>query len=123
MTRMRTTAAALMLAATGLMISGCAGVDTTSQPAPAASTENAPAPATSTEAVPAGWITGTITLGGEGPCYGLKADDGTAYAMHSDNPRPLKTGDKVKVQVTASLLRMSCGDGTQVQIKALEPVK
>jgi hypothetical protein len=125
MIRMRTTAAALAFAVTGLVIGGCAGAETTSppaSPAPIASTENAPAPATSTDAVPAGWITGTITRDGEGPCYGLKADDGTAYAMHSDNPQKVRTGDKVKVQVTPSLLRMSCGDGTQVQIKALEPV-
>jgi hypothetical protein len=129
MTRTRTTTAALMLAAAGLTIGGCAGVETTAPPPPvaAATTENAPAPepapTTSTAAVPAGWITGRITKSGEGPCYGLKADDGTAYAMHSDDPQKVKTGDKVRVQVTASLLRMSCGDGTQVKIKTLEPVK
>jgi hypothetical protein len=119
---MRTTAAALVLAATGFVLGGCAGAETAAPPAPVASTENAPAPATSTAAVPTGWITGQITRDGEGPCYGFTADDGTAYAVHSDDARPLKTGDKVKVQVTPSLLRMSCGDGIQVRLEALEPV-
>ena len=124
MTRMRTTAVVLVLAVIGAALSGCGAAD---EPAavplpgsPPAATPQATSESGSAAPVPAGWITGSVTKGGGGPCFGLKSDDGVQYAMHSTEARTLKPGDRVRVQVTPSRLRISCGDGTQVQLQALE---
>ncbi len=125
MTRMRTTAVVLVLAVIGAALSGCGVAD---EPAavplpgsPPVATPRTSAPESAgASAVPAGWISGRVTKGGAGPCFGFKADDGVQYAMHSIQARTLKAGDRVKVQVTPSRLRISCGDGVQVQLQALE---
>lgn len=125
MSRMRTTAVVLVLAAIGTALSGCGAADEPAAvPLPGsapAATPQAGAPESGSSApVPAGWIAGSVTKGGAGPCFGLKSDDGVQYAMHSTEARTLKPGDRVRVQVTPSRLRISCGDGTQVQLQALE---
>ncbi len=125
MTRMRRPAVVLVLAVIGAALSGCAAAE---EPAAVPLPGSAPATTPQTSApdpgsaapVPAGWIAGSVTKGGAGPCFGLKSDDGPLYAVHSTETRPLKRGDRVQVQVTPSRLRMSCGDGTQVQLRAIE---
>ncbi len=125
MTRMRTTTVVVGLAVIGAALSGCGAVD---EPAavplpgspPAATPQTGASESGSAAPVPAGWIAGTVTKGGAGPCFGLKSDDGVQYAMHSTEARTLKPGDRVKVQVTPSRLRISCGDGTQVQLQTIQ---
>ncbi len=120
----RTGTAAVVLAVLGAALSGCGPVD---EPAavplpgspPAATPQTSAAEPGSAAPVPTGWIAGSVTKGGAGPCYGLKTDDGVQYAMHSTKARTLKAGDRVKVRVTPSRLRISCGDGIQVQLQAL----
>ena len=129
MTRMRTTAVVLVLAVIGAASSGCGAADEpVAVPLPGSppavtppATPQADAPQSGDAApVPAGWIEGSVTKGGAGPCFGLKSDDGVQYAMHSTEARTLKLGDRVRVQVTPSRLRISCGDGTQVQLQDIE---
>jgi hypothetical protein len=116
-TRMRTTAVWAVLATAAVVVAGCGDTETAGAPV---AVPFPTATASPPQSSGAGWITGSITRGGSGPCFGLKADDGTAYAMHSLDARTLEPGDRVKVQVVPSRLRISCGDGTQVQLQDLE---
>jgi hypothetical protein len=67
-----------------------------------------------------GWIEGTITRGGSGPCYGLVTFDGVAYAMHSDKGVKLAKGDHIKAALTPAKLRIDCGEGIPVSMGALQ---
>ncbi|MEV6305123.1 hypothetical protein AB0M02_37320 [Actinoplanes sp. NPDC051861] len=58
-----------------------------------------------------GWVAGMVTRGGKGPCYGLVADDGTQYALYSTAGTELTKGDRVKVNLETTLLRIYCGPG------------
>jgi hypothetical protein len=69
-----------------------------------------------------GWVVGVITRGGTGPCYGLAAEDGKTYALHSTEGITLTKNAHVRVKVIASRLRISCGEGQQVLLQAVEPI-
>ena len=68
----------------------------------------------------AGWVEGTITRGGSGPCYGLVTFDGVAYAMHSTAGPKLAKGDHIRARLTPAKLRISCGDGIPVSMGAIQ---
>jgi hypothetical protein len=67
-----------------------------------------------------GWIEGTITRGGSGPCYGLVTFDGVAYAMYSDKGTKLAKGDHIKAELTPAKLRIDCGAGIPVSMGAIQ---
>ena len=67
-----------------------------------------------------GWIEGTITRGGTGPCYGLVTFDGVAYAMYSDAGTSLVKGDHIRAELTPAKLRIDCGRGIPVALGALQ---
>jgi hypothetical protein len=70
-----------------------------------------------------GWVAGMVTRGGTGPCYGLIADDGNRYALYSTAGIDLKQGDRVKVQLEASPLRIYCGPGDLMAMTDAETIK
>ncbi|MEU4622449.1 hypothetical protein AB0G04_21085 [Actinoplanes sp. NPDC023801] len=77
-----------------------------------------------TDKLPAtGWVAGMVTRGGTGPCYGLIADDGNRYALYSTAGIDLKEGDRVKVQLEASPLRIYCGPGDLMSMTDAETIK
>jgi hypothetical protein len=130
----RTAAATvLILASLSACTSGPAAAPGTSVPVTpsAAASTVAPPPSAPPTAVPpskpagipktptdivrtAGWVEGTVTRGGGGPCYGLVTFDGVAYAMYSDAGVELAKGDHIRARLTPAKLRISCGDGTPV---------
>ena len=67
-----------------------------------------------------GWIEGTVTRGGSGPCYGLVTFDGVAYAMYSDKGTQLAVGDHIKAALTPAKLRIDCGAGIPVSMGAIQ---
>ena len=67
-----------------------------------------------------GWIEGTITRGGSGPCYGLVTFDGVAYAVYSDQGVELTRGDHIKAELTPAKLRINCGAGIPVSMGGLQ---
>ena len=131
MTTKQTIGVAALLA---LLLSGCA------QTAPQAA-----APATAPVSLPAsvpssgpvsgppkeptdlikktGWVVGTVTTGGSGPCYGLVTDDGTEYALHNADGTQLERGTRVRVRTRTATVRIHCGAGKLVEMTAVEPVR
>ncbi|MFI5494329.1 hypothetical protein [Actinoplanes sp. NPDC051859] len=78
-------------------------------------------PKTPTDTNPyAGWTEGYITRGGTGPCYGLADLDGKPYAIYSDAGTPLMKGAHIRAKLVPATLRINCGEGTQVQMEAVE---
>jgi hypothetical protein len=69
-----------------------------------------------------GWVAGMVTRGGSGPCYGLTADDGTEYALYSGDGIKLVTGDRAKVKLEPTLLKIYCGPGKLMAMTAAEPI-
>jgi hypothetical protein len=136
------TATATLLVLVGL--SGCAGADVTtgnsvprpSTGAPSAVTPSGPynsvptgpapskpagIPKTPTDLLPSpGWIEGTVTRGGSGPCYGLMTFDGVAYAMHSTEGIQLTKGEHIRAELIPAKLRISCGEGITVTLGELQ---
>ena len=66
-----------------------------------------------------GWITGKVTRGGSGPCYGITADNGQAYAVYSAKPAPLEQGARVKARLTPGRTPKNCGSGTPATLVRL----
>ncbi|MFI7539678.1 hypothetical protein [Actinoplanes sp. NPDC049599] len=78
-------------------------------------------PKTPTDNIPSpGWIEGTITRGGGGPCYGLVTFDGVAYAMYSVEGIKLAKGDHIRAELTPAKLRIDCGEGIPVAMGAIQ---
>ncbi|MCU7724140.1 hypothetical protein ODJ79_10475 [Actinoplanes sp. KI2] len=71
----------------------------------------------------AGWIVGTITAGGTGPCYGLVTDEGVAYALHSTAGIRLDKGTRVRIKGTPAKIRINCGPGRLLEVTAAEPLR
>ncbi|MEV6348002.1 hypothetical protein [Actinoplanes sp. NPDC051851] len=69
-----------------------------------------------------GWVAGMVTRGGSGPCYGLTADDGTRYALYSATGTELAKGDRVKVKLETTRLKIYCGPGSLMAMTASEPI-
>ncbi|MGK5737348.1 hypothetical protein [Micromonospora sp. URMC 103] len=61
-------------------------------------------------------VSGFVTRGGSGPCYGLVAEDGTEYALHGPDVGELRTGAFVTLRVTTLQARIDCGSGTPMSI-------
>ena len=68
-------------------------------------------------------IVGTVNRGGAGPCYGLVTDDGVQYALYEAKGRALRAGVRITVDATPSRLRIDCGAGIPVEVKALTPLR
>lgn len=125
--------------AAGAVLAGCANAgpsaSSASSPSPVVSdspsssplptiTKTVKPPREPTDNLPStGWVTGMVTRGGTGPCYGLIADDGTRYALYSTDGVELTKGDRVKVKLEPSLLRIYCGPGALMTMLEAEPVK
>jgi hypothetical protein len=78
-------------------------------------------PKTPTDLLPSpGWIEGTVTRGGTGPCYGLMTFDGVAYAMHSTEGIQLTKGEHIRAELIPAKLRISCGEGITVTLGELQ---
>jgi hypothetical protein len=78
-------------------------------------------PKTPTDLLPSpGWIEGTVTRGGTGPCYGLVTFDGVAYAMHSIKGIKLVKGEHIRAELTPAKLRIDCGEGITVSLGDLQ---
>ncbi|WP_328422675.1 hypothetical protein OG470_09165 [Micromonospora sp. NBC_00389] len=107
-------------------------LDPSSPPAPAATASRARPPLSATEpptmrppvAKPSppsdlrqnDLVSGTVTRGGTGPCYGLVAEDGTEYALHGPDAGELRTGSFVTLRIAAARARISCGPGLPMSI-------
>ena len=97
------------------------GTPASSVPTGPAPSKPAGIPKTPTDIVRSpGWIEGTITRGGTGPCYGLVTFDGVTYAMHSDKGTELAEGDHIRAALTPAKLRISCGPGIPVSMGAIQ---
>ena len=68
-------------------------------------------------------IVGTVNRGGAGPCYGLITDDSVQYALYEAKGRALRTGVRIAVDAVPSRLRIDCGAGILVEVKALTPLR
>jgi len=128
----RTTVAGLALA--GAVLSGCAqgaappsGPPTT--PPPTAAPVVSGPPGTNPDGPPTGftdlnkregWIVGVVTRGGTGPCYGFQAEDGETLALHSTEGIELEQGATVWIKAVPAQHRISCGEGRQMSLRAVE---
>ncbi|GAA4596223.1 hypothetical protein BJY16_001939 [Actinoplanes octamycinicus] len=70
-----------------------------------------------------GWVTGMVTKGGTGPCYGLTTDEGTVYALYNTDGVKLQDGARVSVKLEPSLLKIYCGPGQLMTMLEAKPVK
>ena len=128
---MRYARPAALVAMLAVLMAGCGGPrPTSSAPAASPTLESVPTsrpsgpPREPTDNdKPAGWIVGTVTAGGTGPCYGLVTDDGIKYALHSTAGTRLDKGARVRVQGTPAKIRIDCGPGQLLEMTAAEPVR
>ncbi|MGX6605391.1 hypothetical protein ACWKSP_25140 [Micromonosporaceae bacterium Da 78-11] len=105
---------------------------TPSSPAPTASGTAAALPTLTRPAAPpknpsdqvntGGWLDGTVTAGGTGPCYGMITDDGKQYALHAADGTELTKGKRIRIKTRPALIRIYCGPGELVEMTAMEPV-
>ncbi|MFC0507586.1 hypothetical protein [Micromonospora costi] len=61
-------------------------------------------------------VSGFVTRGGDGPCYGMVAEDGTEYALHGPDVGELRTGSFVTLRLTTLQARIDCGPGVPMSI-------
>jgi hypothetical protein len=64
--------------------------------------------------VPSDVVTGYVTRGGTGPCYGLVDDDGVEYALHSTAGLQLDEGTYIRARIARHAPETSCGPGRNV---------
>lgn len=64
-------------------------------------------------------LVGTVVRGGDGPCYGVRTDDGTEYALHSAEGFALPYGKRVKLRTEFMRTRIDCGPGSPLGITAV----
>jgi hypothetical protein len=69
-----------------------------------------------TDLIPADTISGRVTKGGSGPCYGLVTDDDVAYALHSTAGITLEEGTYVRAKIAPLGLKISCGQGRHMAL-------
>lgn len=122
-----------LIAATLTALTGCAGGGdpvaapprgeeaVSALPTPARPTAPPSDPTDDTKATTS--IVGTVNRGGTGPCYGLVTDDGVQYALYEAKGRALRTGVRITVDAAPSRLRIDCGTGILVEVKALTPLR
>ena len=127
--RTKQSVGALSLLVTAL--AGCAGPPaypaagsaSPTQPIPTLSRPTGPPENPTDQLKPIGWVVGTVTRGGSGPCYGLTTDEGTRYALHSAQGVSLVKGVRMRVRIKPALVRIDCGPGRLVEMTAAEPVR
>ncbi|MEV7329590.1 hypothetical protein [Micromonospora sp. NPDC093244] len=61
-------------------------------------------------------VSGHITRGGSGPCYGLVSEDGIEYAVHGTGFGKLTEGSFVTLRVISRSSEVDCGPGVRVSI-------
>jgi len=111
-------------------LAGCAGApaspatdsSTTTRPVPTVSRSTGTPDNPTDQLKPIGWVVGTVTSGGSGPCYGLTTDDGTQYALYSTAGTALVKGARVRVRIKPALVRIYCGPGKLVEMTATQPL-
>ncbi|MGQ5264112.1 hypothetical protein ACTWLT_25545 [Micromonospora sp. ZYX-F-536] len=64
-------------------------------------------------------VSGTVTRGGTGPCYGMVAEDGTEYALHGPDAGELRAGSFVTLRLAPLQARIACGPGKPMSIVPL----
>ncbi|MEU4559226.1 hypothetical protein AB0F72_12635 [Actinoplanes sp. NPDC023936] len=120
----------------GAFVAGCASgpaapSPNTPSPAAASPAASSPVPSADLSEIPrepsdkppaTGWVSGIITRGGTGPCYGFTADDGTRYALYSTAGLALNQSERVKVQLETTMVRIYCGPGNLMAMTAAEPI-
>lgn len=120
-----------MLLLTGLALAGCAGVgsgvnssDPTDPPLssttpPTILPPTAP-PKDPTDVQGASRRTGTVTVGGNGPCYGFVTDDGAELALYSEAGVTLTEGQTLTVQVSPAAFTADCGPGILMRLLSVD---
>jgi hypothetical protein len=101
--------------------SGRAAIPPVSSTVPPSQRPPSRPPKTPTD-VPPGWIVGTVTKGGTGPCYGMETDEGKLYALYGGGGVALERGSKVRVRVEPLKLKIYCGPGLHVHILEIKQV-
>jgi hypothetical protein len=99
-------------------LAGCA------QPAAAPPTPSSRPPRTPSDQIKnPGYVVGTVTAGGSGPCYSLSTDDGTRYALHASSGTTLVKGARLRVTIKPAVAKIWCGPGRLVEMTAAEPLR
>jgi len=128
---MRYARPAALVAMLAVLVSGCGGprpsspvpsVSPTLESVPTSRPSGPPSEPTDNDK-PTGWIVGTVTAGGTGPCYGLVTDEGVPYALHSTAGLRLEKGSRVRVKGTPAKIRIYCGPGELLEMTAAEPLR
>jgi hypothetical protein len=87
---------------------------------PPVGTSTGQPPKTASDNSESGWIVGSITAGGGGPCYALETDDGVQYSLYG-SAGMLAKGQRVRVRIAGySGAAAACGPGTKATIVKLE---
>ncbi|WP_157970802.1 hypothetical protein [Nakamurella deserti] len=66
------------------------------------------------------WVVGTVTEGGDGPCYTVTADDGPVYTV-TGTGGTLAAGDRVKVRVYQRDRPVYCGTTEAWSLMEIQP--
>ncbi|WP_208761174.1 hypothetical protein, partial [Micromonospora orduensis] len=61
-------------------------------------------------------VSGHITRGGSGPCYGLVSEDGIEYAVHGTGVGTLTEGSFVTLRLISRSFEVDCGPGVRASI-------
>jgi hypothetical protein len=100
-----------------LLLAGCAAQQPAASPAP-----SRPPKTPSDQIKDPGYVVGTVTAGGSGPCYELSTDDGTRYALHSARGTTLVKGARMRVTIKPAVAKIWCGPGRPVEMTAASPL-
>jgi hypothetical protein len=118
---MRTFLIAVLVA----LLAGCAAPAASPTPPPSsAPTHSSGPPDMPTDRLkPPGYVVGTVTAGGPGPCYTLTTDDGTRYALHSADGITMVKGARMRVTIKPAVAKIWCGPGKLVEMTAAAPLR
>jgi hypothetical protein len=107
---------------TGATASGPTGAPPMSTAVPALTRPPSGPPESPTDRLPTDWMAGTVTVGGSGPCYTVKTDDDTLYALYSTSGITLHQGDVVRIKLAPMRAQISCGSGRAASIVAVNVI-
>jgi hypothetical protein len=68
----------------------------------------------------AAFRTGTVTIGGAGPCYGFLTEDGAELALYSEAGLVLIEGQTITVQVSPAAFTADCGPGLLMRLLSVK---
>ena len=120
-----------VLALVAALLTGCTAAPSASPPSATPPSASAVPASTGPSEPPSGpsdfiphtdLLVGTVIRGGDGPCYGLRTDDGTEYALHSVRGWELPHGKRVKLRTENMHMRLDCGPGHPLGITAVESI-